>query len=377
MKYIIFTTVTEGHNIEYIHHVYQKFQYMPEHELYICVPDSFEERKNLLVWACCPNIKFSYFKTFPTETSHSLKESWKAAHILKQKCIEIKPDHVILVTLMSVMPFILWIIPKGITLSGIIYNIYLYLWHEDSSLKRMEDLVKYFLISKSRRITKAFILNDSISAMILNKKWRTRKFCYLPDPFLPMDKTSLKNVRKEYGISDDKLVFLHFGSINKRKGAIEILESIERMTNEQSQNCCFIFAGVIRDEIRELFYQKYHSLKEKTQILVFDQFCSYEFIGNLCKSSDYLLLPYKNTSFSSGVIAYGIQFGIPVIVRDKGLVPKLVRRYHMGILIKGDFVASFIEKLPLLAKKNMEVSKKYLCNHTVEQFQDVLIGRNN
>ena len=52
----------------------------------------------------------------------------------------------------------------------------------------------------------------------------------------------------------------------------------------------FIFAGKVYKDIREEFYLHYNVLKQNIRILVFDEFCSFDFIESLCVSCDAILL---------------------------------------------------------------------------------------
>ena len=56
-------------------------------------------------------------------------------------------------------------------------------------------------------------------------------------------------------IDQSKLVFLHMGDMRKRKGTIDILDSIPLINVELYDKLCFIFAGKISNEIKETFYQ--------------------------------------------------------------------------------------------------------------------------
>ena len=374
MRYLVFVTNIHGHFMEYIHHIAIKVAESSKDELYIAVPDSIKENQNLLSWPENTNIHWVYFEENKVITGKVLRDSYYSARELSRICRLIKPEQVILLLLFATMPFLPFMLPKGCKVSGIIYNIYLYRWKRQGILMKIQDFIKYFMLSRMSVFNKVFILNDSVSASRLNKIWKTEKFTYLVDPYVPIDKAKITDGRKKMGISPDKTVFLHFGSITRRKGVLYIYEIISKLKKEDRNKCCFIFAGKIWEDVKDDFYKQYKALKDVVQIVVYDEFCPYDFFGQLCLSSDYVVLPYMNTCSSSGIIAYASQFLTPVIVPEGGLVPKLVKKYHMGKTIKGNFVESFLKELPVFFSGQIKGSDQYLQEHTIDIFSSQILA---
>lgn len=374
MKCLVFTTNIYGHFVEYIHHLCVAAAETNDRQLYIYVPSTFLEKKELLSWPDTKKIHFDYYEEAEVDTGNYFRDSYNAARILGKKTKEIRPDSILLLAMMQVMPFVVFFVPWRIKVSGIIYNIYLYKWKKESFVRKVEDAVKYLLFSKCPLFGSVFILNDSVSAKILNRIWRTDRFIYLPDPCPNLISEKLQNIRSVLNIPEGKKVFLHFGSLTRRKGTLNVFDIISGLSEEIQKNTCFVFAGRIWDDLRDDFYQKYELLKDKTQIIVYDQFCTYEFFGSLCKSSDFIVLPYMNTSNSSGIISYGSLFGVPVIVPANGMVPKLVRKYKMGIVVKGDFVEEMVDIMPMLLKSTIISSDMYVKCHTIDEFSKVILS---
>ena len=103
---------------------------------------------------------------------------------------------------------------------------------------------------------------------------------------------------------------------------------------EELKKFHLIFAGYVRDEIREEFYSLITSLKDDLEIEVYDDFVPYGTIERLCTISDYILIPYENTGQSSGVLAYAAKYSVPVIGPQQGMLGKIIRRYHLGICLE-------------------------------------------
>ncbi len=369
MKYLIYTTNAHGHNMEYIHHISEYFANNRRNdELIIAAPKIIKDRADLVSWTESKNISWYYFDDSGLRTGAFMKDAYNSSKLLGNICKQRTPDEVILLHFMAQMPFLLFFLPKGIRVSGIVYNIYLYRWERDKLLKKIQDTAKYYIFSKASIIKKVYILNDRGAVRILNKIWKTNKFVFLADPFVPIDAHKIENLSIQLDISKEKTVFLHMGSITRRKGVLYIFDIISKLSSDELSKSCFIFAGKIWEDVKSDFYMQYERWKNSVQIFVFDEFCSYEFFGKLCKSADYIVLPYMNTCSSSGTIAYGAQFHTPVIVPEGGMVPKLVKRYRMGIVIKGDFVNSFVSCYTSLLNKMVSSSNLYMKTHSVDNF---------
>ena len=149
------------------------------------------------------------------------------------------------------------------------------------------------------------------------------------------------------------------------------------LSKDELKGKSFIFAGKVYDDIRDEFYQKYRNLQDKVQILCFDEFCEYSFLGSLCLSSNFILLPYSNTSQSSGVIGYASQFQIPVVVAKQGLLGKLVKRYKLGVLLED--ASSFSIKNFLINGHNyrQEISVNYYKERTKMLFNSIIFEQFN
>lgn len=73
--------------------------------------------------------------------------------------------------------------------------------------------------------------------------------------------------------------------------------------------------------------------KADIQCLVFDEFCSYQFIADWCRACEAILVPYLMAYNSSGCIGYAAQCDKPVIGPSYGLLGRLIKKYNLGIMI--------------------------------------------
>ena len=193
--------------------------------------------------------------------------------------------------------------------------------------------MRYSIFVNNKSVERILVLNDQYAVDQLNNIYSTDKFCFLPDPVPNIDMSKVKNIRCELGINPEDNVYLHFGGLDSRKGTLEILDAIALMSEEELEGKVFVFAGRVYKSIHDDFYERYERLKDKVKILVFDEFCDYVFLNNLCYSCDCILIPYKNPNQSSGVIGYASLFQKPVIGPSQGLLGRLIKEYKLGVTI--------------------------------------------
>lgn len=335
MKILVFETSLSGHRLEYLHHIYMGGREQYEDNYVFVVPETFIDKRNGLDWPESLNIHFRYISEDEINMIESvkglIKSSFTNTRLLMRYVNEINPDRIILISLMRFMPWLSFIRVKKNSIRGIIYKIYLY--ENSRGLRRIINHCIYTLFAHRKCMNKIFILNDDESAKRLNKIYRTSNFIYLPDPVPIIERENVRDIRKELDIKSTDKMYLHFGGLSERKGTLTILDAISMMKKEDLHDKVFVFAGKVYNSIKNIFYEKNKELEKNARILVFDEFCSYEFINNLCKSCDVILIPYFEICQSSGVIGYASFFNKPLIGPSEGFLGHLIRSYKMGEMI--------------------------------------------
>lgn len=336
MTTLIFDVSVSGHHLEYLHHYYMGALSRKEEKYIVMVPKEFLIVQDKYTWPKADHITFEYFRP---EEEVLLKEQnfyklgWNVSKILNKTVRNKDVDKVLLTMLMQFIPFIIFLLPRKVRVRGIMYKIYLYEEKNMSFFRLLAERIRFWLAAHSDIIEKIFVLNDKDSAQRLNSIYKTDKFHFLPDPVPEIDIEKVHDVRKELNIPVNDKIYLHFGSLDYRKGTIDILKVIASANRNEMQGRTFIFAGKIKRSLRNDFYSLLHKAQAKANILVFDEFCSYEFLKNLCYSCDIILMPYYLTNLSSGILGYAVVFRKPVIAPKKGLIGQLVSQFKMGTII--------------------------------------------
>ena len=162
--------------------------------------------------------------------------------------------------------------------------------------------------------------------------YKTNIYSSIVDPFNNIEYCP-KDLRHKYVCNNSK-VFIHIGALTERKGVLTILDAICLLPNEDKDKFTFIFAGKVHEEIKDIFYNKIEFAKEHAQIIVFDIFCEDEFFHDLCYTCDGILIPYKNTTQSSGIIGWAAKYQKKVIGPSEGLLGKIIKIHKLGYRIK-------------------------------------------
>lgn len=376
MKILIFDPIISGHHLEYLHHLYMMAVERTQDIFVFVVHKDFEKRRMLMDWPKAENIIFDTVPVVKEQKNSSiielLKSSWRLCGALRYVVDKHNADRVFTNNIISFVPFAPLFLYNGVSVSGIIYHIYLYTQRNASMISRALNTLKYYIMAHSRAYGKIFILNGQDSADVFNREYKCNKFVGLPDPFVPISTESIFNFREKYNIPQTAKVFAHFGGLAKRKGTLDVIQSIRLLDNDKRSNYWFVFAGAIKDDIKESFYQIYDELKDECHIIVKDEFCSYAYLASLCQGCDAILAPYHETDLSSGMFGYSSQFGKPIIAPAHGLIDKILRKYKLGIGIDSLDSSSLCDAYHNVVSSNFSVSKEYVLDNNVVTFKNII-----
>lgn len=378
MNIIIFDDKIDGHHLEYVHHLYEMALTRPKHRFFFVIPDMFNDVKDKFQWVNVKNITFDLIPSGKVLNKEgniicSIRKSATIAKLVNKYSKKHNADIIFMNSIMSIIPAFLFYINFKVKISGIIYQIYLYRDSKSSLLLKIMDRVKYVILSQKRVFNFIFILNDEYSANKLNSIYRTDKFKYLTDPYISLKEENV-DIRRSYNIPDSHKLFIHIGSLERRKGTIVILDSILKLPQENRCRYTFFFAGRVDSDIKVEFYEKISAIKG-ANVVVKDEFCSYGFFASLCRVADAILLPYLLDSASSGIIGYASQFNTPVIATSTGLIGELVREYNLGHLLPSVNISSLIHAYNLLDMGLLnKPANTYCSTHTVEKFNETIVS---
>lgn len=381
MRELIYFTDIKGHNLEYAHHLHEICEQNACNEYIFVFPFEYETIKERFSWKTRGNITYYILDELIVNkyrhASNFVSYSLNICKLLTKLIKRFNPDKVFVPTIIEVTPLLPFLVKRDIQVEGILYRLYFYENNKNTLFRKFADYLKFQILVKSPIFTKIYILNDRSSTKSLNERYNCKKFSFLPDPFIPIVPNKNVDIYETFNINKDKQIILHMGAMNRTKGTIDCLKAIACL-QDISQKYVFVFAGKIGEDIREEFYQLFNQLKLSFDIVVIDEFCEYSLLGSLCEKSSLILIPYKRTSQSSGIIGYAAQFGVPVLAPSTGLLGDLVKKYKLGLLMRTDGFEGI--KLGILDFNQKEVEKpsnQYCSENTIDEFKKALIGSFN
>lgn len=368
-KILIYCPNISGHRLEYLHHMYSKAINTPENEYYIIVDSAFKNISTIFSWPVSSNVSIEFIPESQKRNSHNiLTLSFSRCKGLKKYVDKISPEIIYVMDMIEYIPALPIIFNKKVKVRGIIYRIYLYDWKYESLFKRLLDVVKYFILSRFPQYETVYILNDSSSTSFFNRKYRTSKFKYLPDPVAFKRIESQTDVYFKYKIPKERMIVLHLGSMQPYKGTLNILRAIEQLDELTLSRYTFVFAGKVNKSIKSEFYKCVVNFKSKAHIIVDDDFISFEKMSDFIESCEFILIPYNIKSQSSGIIGHANLYEKPVVAVDHSLIGKLVKRNRMGYLLDSPSIEDIISFLKDYKSENYELGKSYIDKNTIESF---------
>lgn len=242
---------------------------------------------------------------------------------------------------------------------------------KDGLKKRLEQ-VFYFSILRKKQLKRIFVLNNQKAVEFYNDAI-AKKFILLPEPIDDIIVNPNFNLRKHYGIAQNKKILLHFGVLNENKGIFEIIEAIDLLPTKYLEKVTLIIAGKTSNKN---FSAKTKNLvsrvdKIKRNAIILDiRFIEEKNKANYFNDSDLILVPYNRPDCSSGIFGYALKFKKLMIGPKDGLLSELIKNNNAGIAsdcsseaIKDNIVRFLENKIPTPTG-----SYNYIKNNTVNNF---------
>lgn len=371
-RILIYDTSIEGHHMEYLHHIYMATDGVNA-KFVFAIPDRFQSLKDKMKWPVRQNVTFDLIPELELSKTNGgyFKERWNKARLAAKYIRKHEADEVFYLELVVQFPFLPLFAPKDVKVSGILYRLVPYEWKRLSLITKIKDAIEVNVIGRSKLVKAPMCLNDNSCACYYNKLFKTNKFIPVVDPIKPLNYQP-KSIRKDLGAGTNDKIILHFGGMTMRKGTLTLLEAACSMSEDQLKSKVFVFAGKVGNDIKAQFDRYISELQAKCRVVKYEGFCAYELLADLCYSCDCIVVPYRNTSYSSGVIGDAAQYQKTVVGPGDGLLGKLIRRNRLGITMKENKPAALVAIL-VRAEAYLLRPNNYSQKETVEVFSKTVI----
>lgn len=158
---------------------------------------------------------------------------------------------------------------------------------------------------------------------------------HLPDPGERTPRMSKEDARKHFKLPQDRIIFLHAGSPEKRKGLSDLIDAFYRLSKKTAwrKRALLLRIGP-NDRLSVKTKLKLDQLVQDGLAELSDDFVSEDDFIEYFAASDCVVIPYRKFRFSSGILANAMMAKRPVICSDYGLIAKTIKKYNFGICYK-------------------------------------------
>ncbi len=346
MKVLIFDIEITGHHCEYLEHLVNYIQKENSiyNSYYFVVHPEFNKKFPLIATkALNSNIKIlsvtkieiNNLYSVSKSKSNTIINSYKQYNLLLKYANILKPDKCIIMFLDRFLKPLSFKRPE-FEITGILFTPFVKVDSKriiDSRFKYLRRRILRYLYTRNKKIKKIFILNNKKVIHALNKQTRRKIFHYLPDPLPEISEEIGFNIRMTNQISSSKKILLHLGSLRKSKGTIEILQSLNLLSDKISSAISLIIAGNPINEEMDNEIKKNLEKNKKVQIIYVKGFLTNSRMKAYLNQCDIIIMPYKNFLASSGIIGHAIASNKPVIANKNGLIGEIIKSDWKGELV--------------------------------------------
>lgn len=245
--------------------------------------------------------------------------------------------------------------------------------------KRDDQLFHEIFLRLFSPLDTALYLDENFVANHRYTKW-------IPDVFQQYAELILKDEKSEQRVWIEKLnefkernkgrfLFFYFGTAQFRRGYDILLKMAV------DNRGCFIHCGLNTDTEKYAFdiNELRSSLRKNGRLFETDQYIEDPLcIEYFFKLVSHLVLPYRNFFGSSGVMLQALNFGIPILAPENGIIGYRIKKYQLGITYNDKNANSLntqFNKFKELDPKTFENNIKIYMNYqSVEHLKKILLN---
>lgn len=337
-----------GHHVEYLYQIVKAKIDLGIEDYYIfIVPRKVEKLISELIDLKVlqnNNVRFHFLEQYAieSEVKPTVGAYKKQLNILRNIVLIEKVDHCVFMLLNNYLQVVLGYSMArslGCDISGILMDPFGTIDKKGflSLAKHMLTIRIYFqirLMLFNPRVKNIFVIIDEKTTKLLNTIHFTNKFIYVSDPVL-----ELKHLNDNPGLStrtDNRIKFLLFGSLSKRKGIFTMLKCLRLLSKNDLAKIQVVFAGRLSEDDRDLFLKRFHEVwkVDSNAVKIIDRYLAYKDIPELFGSVDYVVMPYQAGQASSGILGHIAYYQIPVIASGHGIIKEHINTYSLGLAVK-------------------------------------------
>jgi len=347
---LIYDISLSGHRLDYTRYLFEYMQENPElkQRFHFCLPPDTQEQLNDLL----EGLKIHYLPSDlidKMEGKSPLQKSLIEWPYLKTVLLKKSPYRHITFLNIDRLQYVIGTSSfrrTKIQSSGIFFQPYTRVWTRMSNalnsgkavLKKQRKALQLKWVLRNKQLDKIFVLNDQSTIDQLNAVVARKApvFHYLPDPIPETSYAEDNSILERYGLEAGRRVFLLFGTMNAKKNALNIIQSLAKVDEKWHSKIALLMLGKADDAYTQQIEQvKAEVLREypNLQIIFGNHFVYKEERDTAFDQSDVVLMPYINFYSSSNVLGHAAKFEKPVIAANTGLMDEIVNKNSLGITL--------------------------------------------
>lgn len=190
---------------------------------------------------------------------------------------------------------------------------------------------------------------------LARKKYPGAPIHLTADPYPENFQADRAAARKQFGLSDDRFVFLFYGGGYRRKG---LHLAVAAMLKMSPPGRAFLLCAGQQPGDRRLA-RELETLRSRGQAEIVNRYIFAEEEKQLFAACDAVLLPYLKHHGTSAVLSCAAGAGRPVVASDEFFIGDTVRQYGMGPLFESGNVSGLKEAMTLAATADAETLSKW------------------
>lgn len=385
MKQLFFDIDVNGHHTEYIHHIVNFIvdKNLQKEEFFFVVHPHFTRDFNFISDKVkhLSNVTFIEVKEeelLDLNINNRIKRSLNNFNLMNSYAVRLEADVCYLMHL-NVFQIALGLKRMSYKVKGILFMQFTNM-KVNSLRSYYYYLRRYFpfilMNFNKKNIHRVFVLNDKTTAEKLNAKFSSEIYKSLPDPINYVEPEHEVNIKSVYKIGEQDKILLHFGALADRKGTLEVVQSLKFLPKDEKFTLLLIGRCGESELERQLLEEIENYKKEKNINCIWDnRFVSDKRVSTLFSQSDYILMPYKNSEASSGVLGHAIAHQKKVIAPQSGLIGELVKGIEMGVTLPNTHPQNIAKAVLELECYSINISKykKFNREHSPSHFTEKLL----
>ncbi len=198
-----------------------------------------------------------------------------------------------------------------------------------------------------------------------------------PDPVILFPPLAKEEARRRLQLPEGGTVISLSGMIDKRKGALLLLEAFEKHARAAEDESRLLLAGPHSEEVQAALLQPAaRELCEAGRVISSNRYLNEEDLFVVSAASDLVTAPYPNHPGRSSIILWAAAAGRPSLGINRGCIGHVIEKHHLGWTCDArntDVLAAALRDALAQpwTQQDAERVREYAQSHSVDEYQRI------